>query len=142
MHLQSMYPAAPPASDGNAHHILFPTRDRPTWPDFTRFIDASTGKRYSDHEFLESVCDGATALGTPASEGGLGLRAEDGEIVGILSDNCVVSVFYALSAPADNRDCVLGIYDTSACIAGNCRALLTVVVIRHTIRARVFPQPV
>jgi hypothetical protein len=92
MHLQSMYPAAPPASDGNAHHILFPSRDRPTWPDFTRFIDASTGKRYSDHEFLESICDGATALGTPASEGGLGLRAEDGEIVGILSDNCVVSV--------------------------------------------------
>jgi hypothetical protein len=86
-----MYPDMPPTPDGNAHHVIFNTTERAAWPDFTRFIDASTGKRYSDREFLESVYDGATALGTPVSEGGLGLQPEDREIIGILSDNCVVS---------------------------------------------------
>jgi hypothetical protein len=91
MHLRSMYPPVPPLKDGNVHNIILRRPDQAAWPDFTLHIDTSTGRKQTYHEFMERVYDGATALGTPVSEGGLGLRAEDGEIVGILSENCMVN---------------------------------------------------
>ena len=38
-------------------------------------------------DFVSRVEDLATALGTPVAEGGLGLRKEDGHVVGILGEN-------------------------------------------------------
>jgi acyl-CoA synthetase (AMP-forming)/AMP-acid ligase II len=60
------------------------------WNDYTLFIDAATGRKMNYREFYERIMDGATALGSPISEQGLGLSGEDGEIVGILSENCMV----------------------------------------------------
>jgi hypothetical protein len=87
MHLKSMYPPIPPPGDQNVHDFIFRRPDVAEWPDFTAQIDATTGKKRSFREFLERVYDGATALGAQEV---LGLRAEDNEIVGILSDNCLV----------------------------------------------------
>jgi len=52
-------------------------------------VDAATGQRRSFREFVERVRDGATALGSDLAQGGLGLRPENGEVVGILSENCM-----------------------------------------------------
>jgi hypothetical protein len=48
----------------------------------------------SFREFVDHVCDGATAMGADVTQGGLGLRPENGEFVGILSENCPVHCIY------------------------------------------------
>ena len=63
-------------------------------PDYTLYIDAVSGRERSYYEFREMVRDGATALGAPVSEGGLGLNALADDIVGIYSYNCMVSVHH------------------------------------------------
>jgi len=90
MYLKSMYPDVPKIPSRNFHHLLFHHPDIRQWNDYTLFIDAATGRKSTYREFYERVMDGATALGSPISDQGLGLRGEDGEIVGILSENCVV----------------------------------------------------
>jgi acyl-CoA synthetase (AMP-forming)/AMP-acid ligase II len=96
MPVKSPYPEPPPSEDLNAHHIFFNRPDQKEWPDFTLYIDALTGYKRTYREFLERVYDGATALCASASEGGLGLRAEDGELVGILSENSMASWLQSL----------------------------------------------
>lgn len=86
---KSLYPNIPSIPPQNFHHLLFHRPDQKQWDlNFTLYIDAVTGEKRSYREFYEFVIDGATALGSPVSEHGLGL---DGEIVGILSENCTVS---------------------------------------------------
>lgn len=91
MYLKSMYPTPPPPPEVNVHNVLFHRPEQASWPDYTLHIDSVTGRKRTFSEFLERVYDGATALGAPVSQGGLGLRGEDGEIVGILSENSLVS---------------------------------------------------
>jgi hypothetical protein len=91
MHISSMYPPVTPLGDLNVHNVIFRRPDQAEWPDYTVYIDAATGRRQTFYEVLERIYDGATFLGTPVSEGGLGIKADDGEIVGILSDNCMVN---------------------------------------------------
>ncbi|KAG6883329.1 hypothetical protein C0993_006807 [Termitomyces sp. T159_Od127] len=85
--MRSMFPDVPAMPEMNAHDIFFNRPDQAQWPDHTLHIDAKTGKKRTFREFKERVRLGATALGAPVSAGGLGLRAEDGEIIGIMSHN-------------------------------------------------------
>ena len=91
MYLKSLYPWPPPVPDTNVYYCMFgPESDAPI-KDYVLHIDALSGKKRMYHEFRERVRDAATALGAPASEGGLGLNGEAGDIVGILSHNAMVS---------------------------------------------------
>lgn len=94
MPLKSIYPDPPTPPEINVHEVLFRRPDQAGWTDYTIHIDSTTGRKRSSREFLERVYDGATALGASVSQGGLGLRAEDGEMVGILSENCMVSSYH------------------------------------------------
>ncbi|KAJ8502359.1 hypothetical protein ONZ45_g11839 [Pleurotus djamor] len=87
MYIKSLYPDPPPLKDVNFHHVLFGREDQKAWPDYTLFIDASDGRRCTHHEFLTNIDDGATALGASFETGCLGLSGDDGEMVGIMSDN-------------------------------------------------------
>ena len=91
MYIKSSYPDITNFPETNAHYIFLQRPDQAQWPeDFTLHIDARTGKKRTYREFLERVRLGATALGAPLSEGGLGLRGEDGELVGIIGQNSSV----------------------------------------------------
>jgi len=92
MYLKSRYPDLPTKPTRNIHHLLFNRPEQSLWPDFTSHIDLATGQQIRFREFLRRIRDGATALVTPPSEGGLGVEAKDGEIIGILSHNSSVSL--------------------------------------------------
>jgi acyl-CoA synthetase (AMP-forming)/AMP-acid ligase II len=94
MHIKSTYPEVPPLQDTNAHLALLRRPGQVDWPDFTFLIDARTGKTRTFREFEERVKYAATALGTPVIQGGLGLSAENGDVIGIMSDNCMVSKYH------------------------------------------------
>jgi acyl-CoA synthetase (AMP-forming)/AMP-acid ligase II len=65
--------------------------DQAEWKDYTLYIDVKTGKRHTFREFMERVQYGMTALGAPVVQGGLGFGTrEDGEMIGIMSQNSVV----------------------------------------------------
>lgn len=102
MHHTSLFPPLPHVPEQNVHHILLDRPDQKSWPDFTFQVDILTGEQRSFREFLERVRDGATALGTETKHGGLGIRSENDEIVGILSENCLdyVALIHSLLAIA------------------------------------------
>ncbi|KAG9227612.1 hypothetical protein CCMSSC00406_0000742 [Pleurotus cornucopiae] len=98
MYIKSLYPQPAPIEDLNFHHSLFGRPDQKDWPDYTLFIDASNGHRRTHREFVTDIYDGATALGASFETGCLGLRGDDGEMVGIMSDNSMeyVSLIHSL----------------------------------------------
>ncbi|KAG1855347.1 hypothetical protein DFJ58DRAFT_906090 [Suillus subalutaceus] len=100
MYYKSLFPDLPKVPESNVHHLLFNRPDQREWPDYTLFVNVATGQRRSFREFVERVRDGATALGADVTQGGLGLRPEDGELVGILSENCpdYVALLHSLLA--------------------------------------------
>lgn len=97
-----MFPDLPVVPEANVHHLLFNRPDQQAWPDYTLYVNATTGKRWSFRQFVERVRDGATALGTDIEQGGLGISLEKGEIVGILSENCLdyIALLHSLLAIA------------------------------------------
>jgi hypothetical protein len=99
MYYKSLFPELPKVPESNVHHLLFNRPDQREWPDYTLLVNVTTGQRRSFREFVERVRDGATALGADVTQGGLGLRPENGDIVGILSENCPVRC-----NPLFNRD--------------------------------------
>ncbi|OCH91856.1 acetyl-CoA synthetase-like protein [Obba rivulosa] len=84
----SLYPPLEALPDQNIHDFLFNSPVKPPLEDWTVYIDAVTDKRTSRRDFGERVRDGATALGSWISVGGLELGPY-GEMVGILSHNCM-----------------------------------------------------
>jgi len=90
MYHKSLFPDPPKVPESNIHHLLFNRPDQQEWPDYTLFVNAATAQRLSFREFVERVRDGATALSADVAQGGLGLRQENGELVAILSENCLV----------------------------------------------------
>lgn len=92
MYLKSPFPEPPPLPEANVHHIFFKRPDQDEWPDYTVHIDVETDERIMYSEFTSRIQDLATGLGAPLHQGGMGLRAEDGEIVGIIAENSSVSV--------------------------------------------------
>lgn len=97
-----MFPDLPVVPEANIHHLLFNRPDQQAWPDYTLYVNATTGKRWSFRQFVERVRDGATVLGTDIEQGGLGITLEKGEIVGILSENCLeyIALLHSLLAIA------------------------------------------
>ena len=92
MYIKSPYPDPPPLPDANAHHLLFKRPDQAEWTDYTFHVDPQTGCKKTYRQFLARIQDLATAMSAPIAQGGLGMRGEDGEIVGIMSENCSVSI--------------------------------------------------
>ncbi|KAG1882796.1 hypothetical protein F4604DRAFT_353071 [Suillus subluteus] len=102
MYHKSMFPDLPVVPEANVHHLLFNRPDQQAWPDYTLYVNATTGKRWSFRQFVERVRDGATALGADIEQGGLGISLEKGEIVGILSENSLdyIALLHSLLAIA------------------------------------------
>lgn len=100
MYYKSLFPEIPKVPESNVHHLLFNRPDQQDWPDYTLFVNVATGQRLSFLEFVDRVRDGATAIGADVTQGGLGLRPENGEFVGILSENCpdYVALIHSLLA--------------------------------------------
>jgi hypothetical protein len=90
MHLKSLFPEIPPTPEMNAHHLLLNRPDQKQWKDYTLQIDGYTGEQRSLREFIRRVHLGMSALGAPLADGGLGLTPTDGEMIGIMSPNCLV----------------------------------------------------
>ena len=91
MVFQSLLPPIPDVSLPNAHHLILDRPDQAKWKDYDLHIDALTGKTRRWSEFKDRVKRGATALGDLVI-----FPRERDEIVGILSENCIVS-FVSLS---------------------------------------------
>ena len=91
MYLKSSYPDVPPQPNVNAHDFFFNKPSQADLPNFTVHIDAETGEKILYYDFLERIRDLATGLGTSVDQGGLGIRAEDKEMIGILGENSSVS---------------------------------------------------
>ncbi|KAG1882795.1 hypothetical protein F4604DRAFT_1678288 [Suillus subluteus] len=89
MYYRSLFPNLPEVAQSNVHNLVLNRPDQREWPDYTLFVNVATGQQRSFKQFVERVRDGATALGVDVAQGGLGLRPENGELVGILSDNCL-----------------------------------------------------
>lgn len=98
VYFKAPYPPFPHVPDANVHELMFNVPGYEDVPDYTLFIDAVSERQLSFYEFKEMVRDGATALGAPKSEGGLGLSAISGDVVGIYSHNCMVSCRLKITA--------------------------------------------
>jgi len=86
----------PPLSDSLNHYdCILNNPQLPKLPeDFVAFIDGITGEQRTHGEFLKRVASTSNALGSNKAHGGLGLKgggSRNGEMVGILSDDCLVS---------------------------------------------------
>ena len=92
MYLKSPYPEPPALPEANAHHIFFNRPDQADWPDHVAHVDAETDERVMYREFTARIQDLATGLGAPLHQGGMGLRPENGDMVGIVAENSSVSV--------------------------------------------------
>src|SRR5579863_3050112 len=90
-HIKSPFSSLPSSTPTvNYYDWLLGRPELKTWPDFALHIDGVTGEQRHVRAVLQRFEQAATALATPPSDGGLGLVAEQGEIVGILSENCLV----------------------------------------------------
>ncbi|KAG2066900.1 acetyl-CoA synthetase-like protein [Suillus decipiens] len=63
MYHKSLFPDVPKVPESNVHNLVFNRPDQREWPDYTLFVNVTTGQRRSFKEFVERVRDGATALG-------------------------------------------------------------------------------
>lgn len=86
MVFQSLLPPVPELPFPNAHHLFLNRPDQAEWQDYNLHVDAPTGKTRKWFEFKDRVKRGATAFGDPRL-----FPYKEGEIVGILSENCIVS---------------------------------------------------
>lgn len=87
MIVKAMWPFPPVLPETNLTNVLTRRPDQAEWADFTMAVDAVTGKATKFSEFNEKVALAATALG---SDKGLGLKPDQGEMIGVLSENCTV----------------------------------------------------
>ncbi len=95
MHLKSLYPEIPPLPPLlNAFLVLLGRPDQDKWADYTAHVETNTGRTLSFVELRKRINDLATALGAPTSRGGLELRPGTGALIGIMSDNSSVSVYW------------------------------------------------
>ncbi|KAF8553033.1 acetyl-CoA synthetase-like protein [Imleria badia] len=89
MYHKSLYPPLPQIPPQNVHNILLNRPDQANWPDYPLQVNALTGASRSFRQFLEIVRDGATAMASDVDLGGLGIRAENGELAGVLCENSI-----------------------------------------------------
>lgn len=136
MYHKSPFPDLPNVPETNVHHLLLNRPDQQEWPDYTLLVDVATGQRRSFRNFVERVRDGATALGADVTQGGLGLRPENGEIVGILSENCLVCYISIHWSTSKCRNEVIssGLCRIDPFFASHHSSLCDVLILRHAIR--------
>jgi len=90
-HIKSLFRPLPESTPTiNYYDWLLSRPELKKWPDFALHTDGVTGEQRHVHAVLERFEQAATALAASPSDGGLGLAAGQGEIVGILSENCLV----------------------------------------------------
>lgn len=94
VYLKSPYPQIPPIPDRNVHETLMQPPNGVHPAEFTLHVDAVTGKKRTYTEFKRAVELGSTALGAPVADGGLGLSAEAGHMIGLYSPNCMVRFLF------------------------------------------------
>ena len=85
MVFQSLLPPVPDLAFPNAHHLVLNRPEQVEWEDYILHVDALTGKTRKWREFKDRVKRGATAFRNPNL-----FPYEENEIVGILSENCIV----------------------------------------------------
>ena len=90
MYLKSPFPDPPALPEANAYHLFFTRPDQAEWPDYVVHVDVETDEQIMYREFTARIQNLATGLGAPLRQGGMGLRAEDGDIVGIIAENSSV----------------------------------------------------
>ena len=134
----SLYPDLPVVPPTNVHNILFRRPELKDQADYTLHIDAVTGKKRSFREFYERVIDGAIALGSPVSEKGLGLNPTDGELIGIMAENCMVRLLSLVTLALLYR-CWLGLYYSDALMPCNNYTIHHAILVLHPIW--IIPRP-
>ena len=119
MHYKSRYPPPPPTPIINIHDLVFnsPAQQEPA--DKLQFVEPLAGKKWSRNEFRERVHDCATALVAPVADGGLGF-AHEGEMVAVMSTNCVVSTV----PPNIHHQCTANLAPSLRACAGGHEATL------------------
>ena len=80
-------PEQPPV---NYYQYLYEQPSVTSAPDFVAYVDGITGEQRRFRTCLDRISAAATALAAPVAHGGLGLRADTSDMVGILSENCLV----------------------------------------------------
>jgi hypothetical protein len=105
MVFRSLLPPIPDLSLPNAHHLFLNRPDQAEWEDYILHVDALTGKTRRWSEFKDRVKRGATVLGNPSL-----FPHGRGEIVGILSENCIVSCSGSVFEPyTDGKALYVGV---------------------------------
>jgi hypothetical protein len=90
-HINSLFRPLPSSTPTiNYYDWILGRPELKKWPDFVLHIDGVTGEQRHARAVLERFEQAATALAASPSDGGLGFAAGQGEIVGILSENCLV----------------------------------------------------
>lgn len=89
MLLESPYPAPSPITPTNVFNYFFPDNYPLERQNIVIHIDALTGQTRTWKEFAHRVVRASTALDSAPSLGGYGIKS--GEMIGIMSDNCMVS---------------------------------------------------
>jgi hypothetical protein len=96
-YLKSLHGFTPVGPTVNYYDFLIGRQDLASWPDYTLFIDAMTGKRRRFRETLARIEECATALSSAKRDGGLEIEPGSEEVVGILSENCIVRNLFLVS---------------------------------------------
>ena len=133
-----MYPPMPDVPATNYHTFLFGVPLQSDMPDHVMHIDGLTGQKRTRSEFLERMYDGATALGSRKITGGLGFSSND--MIGILSDNCLVGVAQDHTTALPAKSTNTGLHGPGAFLAHNHDAFRPVLYLCHATRDDAQPQ--
>jgi hypothetical protein len=101
----------------------------------------SEGRKRSLHEFLDRVSLAITALGAPVEEGGLGLKREDGEMVGVIGPVVPVRSCHPKLVTMHPDTICLGLFSSISCTRCTRCPNSTIVVVRDTSRATLSNSP-
>lgn len=93
---RSLYGLTPVGPTVNYYDFLVGRPDLQSWPDYTLFVDAMTGKRRRFRETLARIEECASALSSEGRDGGLEIEPGSKEVVGILSENCMVGGLFSI----------------------------------------------
>ena len=140
MIFHSLLPPIPDPPFPNAHHLFLNRPDQAEWEDYDLHVDAPTGKVRKWYEFKDRVKRGATAFGDP----GL-FPCEENEIVGVLSENCVVSFVSLASESCANRKAPwvwmrVGVCDAHSLAVGRGYSIRSIPSVPESIRTKASRQ--
>ncbi|KAI0304262.1 hypothetical protein B0F90DRAFT_1228622 [Multifurca ochricompacta] len=96
-HLKSFHSLTPVGPTVNYYDFLLGRPELKSSSDYTLFVDAMTGKKRRFRETLARIEECATALNSAKKDGGLEIKPESKEVVGILSENCLEYPVLALA---------------------------------------------